>query len=72
MGMSASGNFQRVLVTGGAGFIGSHLCRRLIDEGSYVIAFDNLLTGRVENIEPLLGHERFEFRHYDVTNYLYV
>jgi dTDP-glucose 4,6-dehydratase len=63
---------RRVLVTGGAGFIGSHLCRRLIDEGSHVIAFDNLLTGRVENIEPLLGHERFEFLHYDVTNYLYV
>jgi dTDP-glucose 4,6-dehydratase len=63
---------RRVLVTGGAGFIGSHLCRRLIDEGCEVIAFDNLLTGRVENIRPLLGHERFEFQHYDVTNYLYV
>ena len=61
-----------MLVTGGAGFIGSHLCRRLIDEGCDVIAFDNLLTGRVENIEPLLGHERFEFQHYDVTNFLYV
>jgi dTDP-glucose 4,6-dehydratase len=62
----------RALVTGGADFIGSHLCRRLIDEGYHVIAFDNLLTGRVENIRPLLGHERFEFQHYDVTNYLHI
>ena len=63
---------RRALVTGGAGFIGSHLCKRLIDEGYHVIAFDNLLTGRAANIDPLLGHERFEFRHYDVTNYLHV
>lgn len=64
--------FDRILVTGGAGFIGSHLCRRLLDDGCEVIAFDNLLTGRIENIEPLLGHSRFSFEHYDVTNYLYV
>jgi dTDP-glucose 4,6-dehydratase len=63
---------RRVLVTGGAGFIGSHLCARLIDEGATVIAIDNLLTGRVDNIAPLLGHERFSFLHYDVTNYLHV
>ena len=63
---------QRVLVTGGAGFIGSHLCRRLVSEGCEVITFDNLLTGRVENIESLLGHERFTFENYDVTNYLHV
>jgi dTDP-glucose 4,6-dehydratase len=62
----------RVLVTGGAGFIGSHLCGRLIDEGYHVIAFDNLLTGRVENIRHLLPHPRFDFQHYDVTNYLHV
>ena len=67
-----SGDLRRILVTGGAGFIGSHLCRRLIEEGCEVIVFDNLLTGRVSNIEPLLGHERFSFQHYDVTNYLYV
>ena len=66
------GDLRRILVTGGAGFIGSHLCRRLIEEGCEVIVFDNLLTGRVSNIEPLLGHERFSFQHYDVTNYLYV
>ena len=62
----------RVLITGGAGFIGSHLCRRMLDEGYHVLAFDNLLTGRVENVEQLLGHERFDFLHYDVTNYLHV
>ncbi len=70
--MSATSNPPRVLITGGAGFIGSHLCRRMLDEGYHVLAFDNLLTGRVENIEPLLGHERFDFLHYDVTNYLHV
>jgi dTDP-glucose 4,6-dehydratase len=62
----------RVLVTGGAGFIGSHLCARLVEEGAIVIALDNLLTGRVANLAPLLGHERFSFLHYDVTNYLHI
>ena len=62
----------RVLVTGGAGFLGSQLCRRLVDEGCEVLAFDNLLTGRMDNVAPLLGHPRFSFEHYDVTNYLYV
>ena len=70
--MSRDGELGRVLVTGGAGFIGSHLCRRLLDEGCDVLAYDNLLTGAIENIEPLLGHPRFEFQHYDVTNFLYV
>src|SRR5262249_42113350 len=63
---------RRVLVTGGAGFIGSHLCTRLLEEGAVVIAIDNLLTGRVANIAPLLGHDRFTFLHYDVTQYLHV
>ena len=63
---------ERVLVTGGAGFLGSHLCDRLIAEGCHVLVFDNLLTGKVENIQHLLGHPRFAFEHYDVTNYLHV
>jgi dTDP-glucose 4,6-dehydratase len=70
--MTAKRRLERVLVTGGAGFIGSHLCQRLVEEGCEVVAFDNLLTGRMENIERLLGHPRFTFEHYDVTNYLYV
>ena len=70
--MSSSRTIRRVLVTGGAGFLGSHLCERLLEDGCEVIAFDNLLTGRMENIEPLLPHPRFTFEHYDVTNYLYV
>lgn len=63
---------KRVLVTGGAGFIGSHLCERLLDAGSEVLVFDNLLTGRMDNIAHLLGHPCFAYEHYDVTNYLYV
>ena len=65
-------SLSRILVTGGAGFIGSHLCRRLIAEGCEVLAYDNLLTGRVENVVDLIGHERFSFLHYDVTNSLHV
>lgn len=64
----------RTLITGGAGFLGSHLCDRLIEEGHEVICMDNLITGDTENIEHLfeLGQERFRFVKYDVTDYLHV
>jgi dTDP-glucose 4,6-dehydratase len=70
--MNSPRRLRRVLVTGGAGFIGSHLCDRLLLAGSEVRVFDNLLTGRMDNIAHLLGHPRFSFEHYDVTNFLYV
>ena len=63
---------MRILITGGAGFIGSHLCDRLLAEGHEVIAMDNLSTGSIENIAHLAGHERFHFIKHDVTNYIYV
>jgi len=65
-------SLRRVLVTGGAGFLGSHLCERLLRQDCEVLCFDNLLTGRMDNVESLLGHPRFSFEHYDVTNFLYV
>ena len=63
---------ERTLITGGAGFLGSHLCDFLIEKGHEVICIDNLLTGDMENISHLLGHKRFRFIQYDVTNYLHV
>jgi dTDP-glucose 4,6-dehydratase len=63
---------MRILITGGAGFLGSHLCDLLIGEGHDVVCVDNLSTGRVENISPLLGHERFSFTKYNVCDYLHV
>ena len=63
---------MKVLVTGGAGFLGSHLIDRLLSDGHEVIAFDNLLTGRIENIEHHFGDERFKFVKQDVTEYLHV
>lgn len=62
----------RAVVTGGAGFLGSHLVDRLLSEGYEVIALDNLITGRVENIVHLAGNERFKFIKQDVTEYLYI
>lgn len=55
------------LVTGGAGFLGSHLCERLLEEGHQVVCVDNLLTGKLENIESLLGRDDFQFIEHDVT-----
>lgn len=63
---------MRVLITGGAGFLGSHLCDRFLAEGHDVIAMDNLITGNTANIEHLAGHERFTYIKHDVTNYIYV
>lgn len=63
---------KRVLVTGGAGFIGSYLCERFLEEGCEVICMDNLLTGSLDNIAHLFENERFLFIKQDVTNYIYV
>jgi len=63
---------MRVLVTGGAGFIGSHLCDRLVDEGHEVIAMDNLVTGRMDNIAHLERSPSFQFIRHDVTEYIHV
>ena len=63
---------MRILITGGAGFLGSHLVDALVERGHTVICVDNLLTGRMENIAHLLGHERFTFLKYNVCDYLHV
>lgn len=60
------------LVTGGAGFLGSHLCDRLIERGDDVVCLDNLFTGRKDNIRHLIGHPRFEFVRHDIVNPMYV
>lgn len=63
---------KRVLITGGAGFIGSHLCEYFINKGFEVICMDNLLTGDIKNIENLFSNENFVFIKQDVTNYIHV
>ena len=63
---------MRILITGGAGFLGSHLCDLLLGEGHQVIAMDNLITGNTANIEHLVGRDDFLFIKHDVTNYIYV
>jgi len=63
---------KKVLITGAAGFIGSHLCDRFIKEGFYVIGMDSFLTGTPDNIAHLMGNERFKFIKYDVTNFIYI
>ncbi len=65
-------SLKRSLVTGGAGFLGSHLCERLLAEEHKVICLDNLITGDTANISHLMGNPQFSFIHYDVTNYLFV
>ncbi|MFT7198214.1 MAG: dTDP-glucose 4,6-dehydratase [Marinoscillum sp.] len=63
---------KKVLITGGAGFLGSHLCDRFYKEGFHVIAMDNLLTGNIENISHLLKEPNFEFHHHDVSKFVHV
>jgi len=63
---------KRVLITGAAGFLGSHLCDRFIREGFHVIGMDNLITGDLKNIEHLFHLEDFEFYHHDVTKYIHI
>ena len=63
---------KRVLITGGAGFLGSHLCDRFIKEGCHVIAMDNLITGSMSNIEHLMPLKNFEFYHQDVSKYIHI
>jgi len=63
---------QRVLITGAAGFLGSHLCDRFIKEGYHVIGMDNLITGDLKNIEHLFKQEHFEFYHHDVSKFIHV
>ncbi|MBP7693895.1 MAG: SDR family oxidoreductase [Anaerolineales bacterium] len=63
---------MRILITGGAGFIGSHLCDRLLGEGHSVIAIDNLITGHIRNIQHLAGREDFRFIKHNVSEYIYI
>jgi dTDP-glucose 4,6-dehydratase len=63
---------KRVLITGAAGFLGSHLCDRFINDGYRVVAMDNLITGRLKNIEHLFSSEQFEFYHHDVSKFIHV
>ena len=62
---------KRILITGGAGFIGSHLCERLLNEGNDVICLDNFFTGSKDNIRHLLDNNRFELVRHDVTKEYY-
>lgn len=65
-------SMKRVLITGGAGFLGSHLCDRFIAEGYHVIAMDNLITGNIRNIEHLFKLPSFEYYHHDVSKFVHV
>ena len=63
---------KRILITGAAGFLGSHLCDRFIKEGYRVIGMDNLITGDLKNVEHLFRLENFEFYHYDITRFIHI
>ena len=63
---------KRILVTGGAGFLGSHLCDRLIEQGNDVICINNLFTGSKDNVRDLMGNPYFEFIRHGVTEPIYV
>ena len=63
---------KRILITGGAGFLGSHLCDRLIAQGHDILCLDNLFTGSKDNIRHLLGNPRFEFIRHDITIPIYL
>jgi len=65
-------DLRRALITGGAGFLGSHLCDRILDEGVEVVCMDNLITGSLANIEHLFGRRGFVFVEHDVTNFIHV
>jgi dTDP-glucose 4,6-dehydratase len=62
----------RIVITGGGGFLGSHLCSKLIQIGHEVICIDNLITGNPDNLVPLMGNKRFRFINYDVTNFVHI
>jgi dTDP-glucose 4,6-dehydratase len=62
----------RVVVAGAAGFLGSHLCDRLVERGDEVVGIDNLLTGRLDNLSQLFGHERFTFQRHNVSDFVHV
>lgn len=70
--MTSTSHTPVSIVTGGAGFLGSHLCDRLLAEDHRVIAIDNLITGNLENIAHLAGNQKFTFIHHNVTNYIYI
>ena len=63
---------SRVVITGGAGFLGSHLCDALLARGDEVVAMDNLVTGSTDNIAHLFGHDGFTYVKHDVSNYIWV
>ena len=63
---------KRTLITGAAGFLGSHLVKRFLAEGHYVIGMDNLITGNLKNLEEFFPNRNFEFHHHDVTTFVHV